>query len=135
LSCLSVSAGAACAGLRAPAILVVDDDPIIRMDVADSLREAGFVVHEAGDGQEALETLAQTEVDLVFSDVQMPRLDGFGLARRLRAQRPRLPIVLASGLVREDGVPEDLAEIGPLLAKPFALDGLIQRIEAALSRP
>ena len=117
------------------ALLVVDDEPLIRMDLADALREAGFLVHEAGDGLEALETLArQAQIHLVLTDVQMPRLDGFGLARRLRAERPGLPVVLASGFVRADGVPADLADLGPVLAKPFPLDVLLRRIEAELSR-
>jgi len=120
--------------VASPAILVVDDEPLIRMDVADALREAGFFVHEACDGVEALETLAQAQVQLVLSDVQMPRLDGFGLARRLRAERPGLPVVLASGFVRADGVPADLTDLGPVLAKPFLLDALLQRIESELSR-
>ena len=48
--------------MRPCAILVVDDEPFIRMDVADALREAGFLVHEAGDGMEALEILAGLEI-------------------------------------------------------------------------
>lgn len=131
MSDLSCSAGSA-AGLRPCAILVVDDDPFIRLDVADALREAGFLVHEAGDGMEALEILAGLEIDLVFSDVQMPRLDGFGLARRLRAERPDLPILLTSGFVSPDGAPEDIADVGPLLPKPFQIDALLQRVRAAL---
>ena len=120
--------------VASPVILVVDDEPLIRMDVADALRDAGFAVHEACDGVEALEALAQAQVQLVLSDVQMPRLDGFGLARRLRAERPGLPVVLASGFVRADGVPADLADLAPVLAKPFPLDALLRRIESELSR-
>lgn len=64
-------------------ILVVDDDVLIRLAIAEYLRECGFHVFEAADGAEAVTILnaAELAVDLVFSDVQMPRMDGFALAQ------------------------------------------------------
>ena len=64
-------------------ILVVDDEVLIRSVIAEYLRECGFHVFEAADGSEAIEILqgAGMPIDLVFSDVQMPKLGGFELAR------------------------------------------------------
>ena len=87
--------------IDAPTILVVEDEPMIRLDVAEGLREFGFHVYEASDGVEALQILGQTSVNLVFSDVQMPgKLDGFDVARHVRSSLPQVPIVLTSGFVR-----------------------------------
>lgn len=122
-------------GGPAPAILVVEDEPMIRMDVADGLRDYGFQVFEASDGAEALQILAQTKVSLVFSDVQIPgKLDGFDIARHVKATLPLVPIVLTSGFVRPDAAPPDLADVAPLVAKPYDLARLVERFRAALAQ-
>lgn len=119
----------------APAILVVEDEPMIRMDVADGLREFGFQVYEAGCGAEALQILAQIPVNIVFSDVQMPGdLDGFDIARHVRAALPLVPVILTSGFVRSDAAPPDLADIAPLVAKPYDLGRLVERFRSALAQ-
>lgn len=121
-------------GAPAPTILVVEDEPMIRMDVADGLREFGFQVFEAADGAEALQILNQTPVSLVFSDVQIPGdLDGFDIARHVRAYLPLVPVILTSGFVRPDDAPPDLVDIAPLVAKPYDLARLVERFRAALS--
>ena len=119
--------------IDAPTILVVEDEPMIRLDVAEGLREFGFHVYEASDGVEALQILGQTSVNLVFSDVQMPgKLDGFDVARHVRSSLPQVPIVLTSGFVRPDAAPPDLADLAPLVAKPYNLGQLVERFRAAL---
>src|SRR5580698_6723942 len=82
-----------------PIILVVEDEVLIRMMLADELRGRGFDVVEAQNADEAL-TLLQSPVPvgLVLTDVQLPgAMDGIGLARLLRAARPELKVVIASG--------------------------------------
>ena len=80
-------------------ILVVDDSPVVRDLISDALRAHGIRVVEAGDGEEALNRLAShPNIDLVVTDFEMPRLDGIGLIRALRA-RPdmrRIPAVVVS---------------------------------------
>jgi CheY-like chemotaxis protein len=96
---------------------VVEDDSLVRVAICEDLREAGLSVIEAASADEALSYLgAGQPIDLVFTDIQMPgRLDGIGLARRLRARHPALPVVLTSGNAVP---PEDLG--GPLfLPKPY----------------
>ena len=118
---------------NAPTILVVEDEPMIRLDVADGLREFGFHVYEACDGVEALQILGETCVNLVFSDVQMPgKLDGFDIARHVRSSLPQVPVFLTSGFVRPDAAPPDLADLAPLVAKPYDLGRLVERFRAAL---
>lgn len=82
-----------------PLALVVDDDPSIRSLCAANLRLAGFGVLEADDGQSALQQARSARPDIVLSDVRMPRLDGFGLAKAMRrdARTRGIPLVFLSG--------------------------------------
>lgn len=119
------------------AILVVDDEVLIRFVIADYLRDCGYHVLEAASGDEALELLSSKSVtiDLVFSDVQMPgQTDGFGLARWIRDNRPGIRIVLTSGIARTADLAEDLCSIGPIEAKPYDAKSLAGRIRTLLAR-
>lgn len=73
---------------RRPVVLLADDDAVLRRFLSRVRREAGYEVVEAADGQEALELGARTHVDLLLTDLQMPRLEGDALARALLARRP-----------------------------------------------
>jgi chemotaxis protein histidine kinase CheA/chemotaxis response regulator CheB len=79
-----------------PTALVIDDSVFVRQMVADTLRSHGLIVVEAADGEEGLERLAATpEVALVVSDLEMPRLDGYGFVQRMRARSERrIPVVM-----------------------------------------
>jgi two-component system chemotaxis response regulator CheY len=69
-----------------PGVLIVDDDPFIRKLIATTLEDvAGFELAEAADGVEALEVAARETPEMVFLDIDMPRLDGLEVCRRLRA--------------------------------------------------
>jgi CheY-like chemotaxis protein len=74
--------------------LVVDDDQVIRTLVADHLRQRGYEVDEAEDGVEALDSVRQSEPDVVVTDLGMPRLDGLGLLRELSKTNPDLPAIV-----------------------------------------
>ena len=119
-----------------PTILVVEDEVLIRMAVSDYLRECGFHVIEAGSGDEAVEVLkADTAVDIVFSDVNMPgSLDGFGLAQWIRRERPRLKVILTSGISRKAKEAGDLCEDGPFIDKPYHHRDLERHIRQLLAR-
>ncbi|PAX08988.1 response regulator [Sphingomonas lenta] len=122
---------------NAPAILVVDDEPLVRFLAAEILEEDGFRVVEAGDAHEALAVL-RTEavpVHLVFSDIQMPGgLDGCDLARWVRENRPGLPVILTSGRIGDDALPGELRQLAPIVGKPYSFDHLTYCIRAALGR-
>jgi DNA-binding response OmpR family regulator len=109
-------------------VLIVDDEPTIRELIAALLTDEGFMVQCAGDGAEALAVVAADAIDLVISDVAMPRLDGRALARRLQARAERVPVVLMSANDAERGVPGV-----PLLTKPFDVDRLLDMVDAALA--
>ncbi|HTV80073.1 MAG TPA: ATP-binding protein [Steroidobacteraceae bacterium] len=111
-------------------ILCVDDNPDMRAYVARLLRRS-FEVTEAGDGQEALELALAAPPDLVLSDVMMPRLDGYGLLRALRAdsRTRRLPIILLSARAGDNATITGLdAGADDYLVKPFAARELLARV-------
>ena len=110
-----------------PTVLIVEDEPVIRELMAILLEEEGYTVHLAGDGLEALETVERLAVDLVLSDVKMPRLDGATLAHRLRAQPNPLPVILMSAVYAEVDLPGVR-----FLRKPVNCEHLLDIIATAL---
>ena len=111
-------------------VLVVEDEVLVRMVIADYLRDCGYAVIEAGNAQEAVALfLADVEVDVVFSDVQMPgEMDGFGLARWVRQHRPGINVILTSGATRAADDAADLCDDGPLMQKPYDSGEVARRI-------
>ena len=106
--------------IQKAAVLVVDDEALVRMYAVDVLRDAGHVVFEAGGADEALEVLDEhPEIGVLFTDINMPgQLDGLDLARMVHARRPGVHIILTSGRLRPpaEAIPDD----GRFLAKPYA---------------
>ena len=80
----------------APRVLVADDSPIIRDLLAELLRDAGLEVETAFDGRDALERVDRRAPDLVITDLEMPRLDGFGLVEGVRRRGLELPVIVVS---------------------------------------
>jgi two-component system response regulator MprA len=110
-----------------PTVLVVEDEPAIREVVADLLQDEGYAVRQASDGLQAIDELEVDDVDVVLSDVRMPRLDGPSLARRLRRRGHAVPVVLMSAV----NVEVDLPGVC-FLPKPFDRDHLLHVIGSAL---
>ncbi|MFT3709044.1 MAG: MASE1 domain-containing protein [Archangium sp.] len=111
-------------------VLVVEDEPLVRRTVVQTLERAGYKVITASDGEEALSLAKQrTDIALVLTDVVMPRMGGVELARWLRAQRG-YPVIFMSGFHEHQ---EDL-DAEDVLAKPFAPSVLLARVSAALRR-
>jgi two-component system cell cycle sensor histidine kinase/response regulator CckA len=115
-------------------VMVVDDEPIVRRMTARLIQEAGYSVHEATDGLEALEFVqaAPELLDVVVSDVVMPRLDGVGLVQRIASMCSDLPCILVSGY----GIPQ-LAALGiaapcGILTKPVPPDVLLDEVRRCL---
>ncbi|GIW91612.1 MAG: sigma-54-dependent Fis family transcriptional regulator [Pirellulaceae bacterium] len=78
-------------------ILIVDDDPFIRQSLAEILRFAGHTTLEAADGKAALDLLGRHPVDLILLDLELPRIGGLDVLRRVQAERPHIPVVIISG--------------------------------------
>ncbi|ANY79468.1 histidine kinase [Microvirga ossetica] len=114
-----------------PTVLVVEDEVLIRLVIADYLRDCGYKVHEAVSGEEAIAILQAPEVsiDVVFSDVEMPgSMDGFALARWVRANKPGMEIILTSGIERSADIAATLCEAGPLMKKPYSSQDVVDRL-------
>ena len=107
-------------GLR---VLLVEDSEHVRYFARQLLADLGCDVIEASNGLEALEQIEGREVDLVFSDIVMPVMNGFELATRLRAARNSVPVLLASGYSSKQFIPKDQREF-PILRKPYKLETL-----------
>jgi two-component system, response regulator PdtaR len=116
-------------------VLIAEDEALIRLDLAEMLREEGYeVVGEAGDGQEAVELAEQHQPDLVIMDVKMPRRDGIDAAAEIASKRIA-PIVVLTAFSQRDLV-ERARDAGAMayLVKPFSINDLIPAIELAVSR-
>jgi CheY-like chemotaxis protein len=117
-------------------ILVVDDDSVIRELLTAVLEEeSDHDVVVAGNGQEALERLAEAPVDAIVCDVNMPVMDGYELVRAVRAQDEftDLPILMISAAVAADDLDPDL-QVDLMLEKPFEINALLACVSFALGR-
>jgi len=116
-------------------VLVVEDDPHVRMPIAEYLRDCGYDVLEAGDACQAMALIdGDGSIGLVFSDVRMPgSIDGFGLAHWLRRNHPDIPVLLTSGYTDAPRVPGDSPREVPLIGKPYSQGAVADRIEKLLS--
>lgn len=109
-------------------ILVVDDEPVIRDVLAALFEGEGYTVRTAFDGIAALEVMVETSPDLVIADIIMPRLDGWGLLKRLHACHPDVPVILLSATFR--GNPPDGVIF---IAKPFDVDHLLATVARVIA--
>jgi DNA-binding NtrC family response regulator len=120
---------------RTPTILIVDDEALIRSMLSDYLQECGFKVLESSTADEAILIIEQSDViiDLVFSDVSMPgSMDGFGLAHWIRANRPGLSLVLASGDAKKVTSATELCKNEPFMTKPYDLSAVVAKIRETI---
>lgn len=113
-------------------ILVVDDEPDLMNITAEFLSLHNHSVYKAKNGREALALLSQHPIELIISDIMMPEMDGWTLAREARKQNPDLKIQLISGY--ESGTQSDLVEkdedlLATLLYKPVSRKTLIERVD------
>lgn len=116
-------------------VVVAEDEAIIRLDVVEILREAGFdVVGEAGDGEAAVQLAEEMRPDLVVLDVKMPGLDGITAAERI-CRAGVAPVVLLTAFSQRELV-ERARDAGAMayVVKPFSAADLLPAVEIALSR-
>jgi len=124
--------------MRAPPlrILVVDDDPAMVGAITALVGTEGHQVITAYDGEAAIRRWRDERPDLVLLDLAMPGMDGYGVARRLRAEGAEIPILVVSG-ERGEAAKVQALDIGAddYVTKPFGKEELLARIRAALRRP
>jgi DNA-binding response OmpR family regulator len=116
-------------------ILIVDDEPSIVVPLEFLMRREGYDVSVAGDGESALETLAERPADLVILDIMLPRMSGFDVCRRIRAD-PRwqgLKILMLTAKGRDSEIQKGLGlGADAYVTKPFSTRDLVARIRALL---
>ena len=116
-------------------VLIVDDDPSLLDMLAMALEDAGYAVSTAPDGEAGLAEIRSGEPDLAVCDINMPKLDGFSVCRKLRAEENPIPLILLTS--RDNEVDEALGlELGAddYVAKPFSTRILVARIETLMRR-
>ncbi len=116
-------------------ILVVEDDATISGFVAKGLREAGYAVDEAADGERGLALAVETTYDAAIVDIMLPRRDGLSLIEELRRRRVTTPVLILSAKHSVDDRVRGLQTGGDdYLTKPFAFAELLARVQALLRR-
>jgi DNA-binding response OmpR family regulator len=117
-------------------ILIVDDEPHLASMLADVLTDAGYDAHTIDNGRDALESVQRNPPDLMLLDVQMPQIDGFEVAARLKADpaTAAIPIIMLSAMqgrgARVIGLESGAEEF---LSKPFDQAELLARVRNLLS--
>jgi len=116
-------------------LLFVEDELMIRMDMAEFLRQSNYRVSEAATSDEALDALRlKLAIDLVITDVKLPgQMDGLALAGWIRENRPGVQVIVQTGDATTE-LPEALQEFGPILRKPFTGRDLLARVKLALAK-
>ena len=117
-------------------ILVVDDEEIVRELTVQVLERAGYDVVAVESPERALELVDRESVDLVVSDVVMPKLSGVELLDEIRVRRPELPVILMTGGSPEPERTTRALQLGAngIVYKPFSHAELRGAVEAALGR-
>ena len=118
---------------KIPAVLVVDDDPVIRDLVAESIRLAGYEVDSSEDGEEALRRNAAKHYDLIVTDMKLPGLDGLSLIRKLKAEDTGTDVIVITGYGTIENAVECM-RAGALdyLIKPFSVDQIQVSVNRAV---
>jgi DNA-binding response OmpR family regulator len=122
---------------NARVVLVAEDEADIRELVAYRLERAGYEVVSAPDGETAFELAVQHKPDLAILDIMMPKLNGYDLTRRIRAEESiaTTPIILLTASAQDDSVSEGFeAGADDYIAKPSSPQELLARVEAVLGR-
>lgn len=107
-------------------VLVVEDEPILRMMAFDLVEDAGFEAVEATDATQAIEILERRpDIRIVFTDIDMPRgMDGMKLALMIRDRWPPIELIITSGKLRPR--PEELPARGVFFSKPYASEKVVE---------
>jgi DNA-binding response OmpR family regulator len=115
-------------------ILIVDDDPDIRLFLEFGLKKAGFEILLAANGAKALDRLKEQTPDLIITDAMMPVLDGYGLIRAVKKETAwsRIPLIMLTGQESEK-TPEGTPQPEVYMKKPFTTAAILAEIEELLT--
>jgi CheY-like chemotaxis protein len=119
--------------LAEASILVVDDEPVLRLTFSILLRQTGATVHVAGNGVEALEVLAREHADVILSDKQMPEMDGLTFLYKLRERGITTPAVFfVNGVVSESPTEMEQLGVAETVTKPMHPAELLKILASVL---
>jgi CheY-like chemotaxis protein len=123
------------AGRPLPVVLVVEDEPLLRMLAVDVVEEAGFIAIEARDADEAVILLeSRTDITLLFTDINMPgSMDGLKLAHAVRDRWPPIKILVVSG--KQQPRSSDLPSNSCFLGKPYQAAALVEELRSMVGSP
>jgi CheY-like chemotaxis protein len=117
-------------------ILFVEDEPLIRMEMAEFLRQSSYRVSETANAAEAMAALnSKLAIDLVFLDIMMPGdMDGIELAQWIRTNRPGVEVILTSGDAHSKERAARAPELGSFIDKPYTGRALLELVKQALAK-
>jgi CheY-like chemotaxis protein len=115
---------------RFATLLLVEDEIWIRMDLAERFRSAGLKVIEADNGADALTVLHAVRVDLVVTDLLMPRMDGAALVRQIRAHFPQVPVLMVAGQLPP---PDVYRLLNGFFSKPLDVDTFMNYLRSIVT--
>ena len=116
-----------------PRILLVEDEAFLRELVMENLQEAGYHVFEAGNGNAGVDLLkSDLHIDVLLSDIKLPDIDGYEVARIGKRLRPELKVILMTGYAPSPLPPALQSRVYRVLQKPFALNTLHETVAGAL---
>lgn len=116
-------------------VLIIEDEPELRAQIAETLRQQNYTVDTAGDGVTGLERACTEPYDLLILDIMLPHQDGFSVLRELRAEQIATPVLMLTARVEvEDRVRGLDLGADDYLLKPFSMAELLARIRALLRR-
>ncbi len=116
-------------------ILLVEDDDALRFIVKDNLEQHHYQVETAEDGEKAIELFRQIEFDLIILDVMLPKVDGFQVAKTIRAKNEQVPIIfLTARSMTEDKITGLTLGGDDYIPKPFSMEELLLKIRIFLKR-
>ena len=123
----------ACTDTAQSHILLVEDEMFLRELLIENLQDAGYSVSEASDGSAGMQALrSDRRIDVLLSDIKLPDMDGYQIARAGRALRPDLKVILMTGYAPIPLPAELQPVVYGVLQKPFSLDALPAMVAAAL---
>jgi DNA-binding response OmpR family regulator len=116
-------------------ILVVEDDPNIRLGLEDNLDLEGYEVLSAPDGVKGLKSALEQNIDLMILDIMLPGMNGYEICRKIKTEKPELPVIMLTARGSEMDKVAGL-DIGTddYITKPFSLPELLARVRAAFRR-
>lgn len=113
------------------AVLVVEDDPLVRLGAVDLVEDAGYVVYEAANAEQAIDQMERhDDIFAIFTDVEMPgSMDGLKLAQMVHNRWPPVAILIASGYIKLSA--GDLPDDAQFFAKPYTPSAIIEALDHA----